>query len=76
MSVDYAMFLKPLFASHGIQGQGMKYPEHISAPGSIPTNDLKGAFPKFPKADFQEGEKILALLHNVKTHYLAGSTRE
>ena len=29
-TVENSVFLKALFTSHGIQGQGMKYPDHVS----------------------------------------------
>ena len=51
------------FSAHGIIGQGMKYSDHASAKCkckvqcSIPTNDMKDAFPEFPKADFQDDKK-------------------
>ena len=75
-SVEYAVFLKALFTSHGIQGQGMKYPDHVSARRKcsvqcsilVLTHDLKDAFPKFPKADFQVDKKFLHFCIILKTH--------
>ena len=55
----------------------MKYPRHVSTRRkcsvqcSISTHASKGMFPEFPKADFQDDKKILALLHYLKDSSLA-----
>ena len=59
-AIEFTLFLSTRFASHGIKGHGMLYPEAVSAKRkclvqcSLPTLDLKNSLHEFSSLDFHD----------------------
>ena len=58
--IEYSKFLQTLSSAHGVKGEGIQYPEAISAKRKClvqcfpPTLDLTDTFREYPSKDFTE----------------------